>query len=116
MNRPPEYNLGMRSAASAEAGRSVWLFAKPALSKIEPRAVLYRSAGDKAVLLTVYGVESEKAQMKLVKLIELEQERQGWRPIYIEFRRREVWVQKPNGVRERGDEEILRVRKLGRSR
>jgi hypothetical protein len=116
MKQSLEYNLGMRDADAADARNEVCLFAEAPLSKIEPRGVLYGSGGRKAILLYVYGVVSEKAQTKLVELIELEQERKGWRPIHIVFKRREVWIEKPNGVRERGNEEVLAVRTLRRSR
>ncbi len=107
VTKSQDYKLGMKSAASADLGKQIWLFAKTECNRIEPSAVLYFKAGDNAVLLTIYGIEAKTERTKLVEMIEAEQKRQNWRTIYIEFRKSEVWIEKDNGVKERGAEEIL---------
>ena len=112
MIQPPDYKLGMKSAAAAAEANSIAQCVK-ANVRIESRPpTAYATAGKNAALLVIYGIESKESQAKLIDVLALEQKRKGWRSIYIEFRRREVWVVKPNGVRERGDEKILAMRSL----
>lgn len=111
MIRSPEYNLGMKSADSASEANLIAKIAAKYLEK-DLEAKIYAKAGENAVLLTVYGVESRVTQERLVGLIGTEQLREGWRKIYVEFREREVWIERPNGVKERGDERLLLKRTL----
>ncbi len=102
-----DYKLGMKSATSADLRKQVWLYAKTECNRIKPSAVLYSKAGDNAILLIIYGIEAKTERIKLVEAIQAEQKKKNWRTIYIEFRKREVWIEKNNGVKERGAEEIL---------
>lgn len=110
----PKFNLGWQSASSAEIGKQIWLFTKSATKKLSLSGSIYYRAGERGVLLTVYGIESKTVQSKIVEILEVEQKKHHWRTIYIQFRKREVWIERPSGIKERGDEEIMLTRILSR--
>lgn len=106
MGKYKDYKLGWRSAAAAGVAHSIAKTAEEYLKQSSTTTV-YATAGENAALLIIYGIELKTEQVKLIELIAEEQKRMNWPTIYIEFRRHEIWIEKDNGVKERGAEEIL---------
>jgi len=102
-----EYKLGMKSASAAEEASLIAKFTIENLKQSKQTTKVYAKAGEIAALLIIYGIQSKESQTKLAAMIRAKQKDKGWRTIHIEFRRREVWIQKSEGVGERGAEEIL---------
>ena len=110
----PKYTLGMETYISAEEANAIARFTKEILKKENYSTSVYAKAGSNAALLTIYGVTLQATQRRLIELIESKQKIARWRPIYIEFRKSEVWIEKPNGVGDRGEEEVLAVKMYSR--
>lgn len=107
MSATPNNKLGFESASAAEAGTYIWKSVNLILNDLKLSSIFYQQAGRKGVLLTFYGIKDSSQWNRIAAQVKKKQKLLDWPTIYLEFRKQEIWIEKPNGVRERGKEEIL---------